>query len=338
MCRTVNGFDINAEEMFDRNIKNILDYDFDKVEYVSGVIKDGRGNICPQTIILPTIAMEARFKTDKMKFPEENHDQLYKEMVVANFMSALDKVMDDTKDGLLERFKHIASQPAASGKFMYENGTMEGYIPEEGIVSALKHGTLTLGQIGLSECLYILIGKDQTTDEGMVLAKEIEQKFNDKCKEYKAKYHMNFGVYLTPAENLCYTSMSKFKRKYGDVENVTYFIDKDGNKNEKDFFTNSIHVPVYDDIDPFKKIDIESELTGYSNAGCITYVELPASSINNIDALETIVDYALDKDIPYFALNVPSDTCEDCGFQGELPEKCPKCGSTNISRLRRVTG
>jgi ribonucleoside-triphosphate reductase len=91
-------------------------------------------------------------------------------------------------------------------------------------------------------------------------------------------------------------------------------------------------------MDPFTKIDIESQLTGYSNAGCITYVELPSSVINNIDALETIINYAMDKDIPYAAVNVPVDTCENCHYQGEINGSCPKCGSTDISRLRRVTG
>lgn len=87
-----------------------------------------------------------------------------------------------------------------------------------------------------------------------------------------------------------------------------------------------------------EKIDIESELTGYSNAGCITYVELPSSAKNNTEALETIVNYAMDKDIPYFAINIPNDNCQNCGYTDEIGEKCPMCGSKNIQRLRRVTG
>jgi len=99
-----------------------------------------------------------------------------------------------------------------------------------------------------------------------------------------------------------------------------------------------MHVPVWKKMSPFDKIDIESQLTGYSNAGCITYVELDASVVNNIDALEQIVNYAMDHDIPYFAINVPSDTCLDCGFQGEINDTCPACGGHNIQQLRRVTG
>ena len=89
---------------------------------------------------------------------------------------------------------------------------------------------------------------------------------------------------------------------------------------------------------PFEKIDIESKLTGFSNGGCITYVELDSSTKNNIDALEELVNYAMDHDIPYFAINVPSDICNDCGHQGEINDNCPKCGGKNIQRLRRVTG
>ena len=91
-------------------------------------------------------------------------------------------------------------------------------------------------------------------------------------------------------------------------------------------------------MSPYDKIDIESQLTGYSSAGCITYVELDTGIKNNLEALEQIVNYAMDKDIPYFAVNVPNDTCLDCGYCDEFNNKCPECGSTNIQQLRRVTG
>ena len=130
------------------------------------------------------------------------------------------------------------------------------------------------------------------------------------------------------AENLCKTAMIKFKEKYGEIPKVS----------DKAYFTNSIHVPVYHQVDAFNKIDIESQLTGYSSAGCITYVELDGDCLHNVDAIEELVNYAMDKDIPYFAINVPNDTCLDCGFTGEFNDSCPTCGSTNIQQLRRVTG
>lgn len=130
------------------------------------------------------------------------------------------------------------------------------------------------------------------------------------------------------AENLCYTAMKKFKAQYGEIENVS----------DREYFTNSIHVPVWKKISPFEKIDIESQLTGYSNAGCITYVELDNGVQNNLEALEELVNYAMDKDIPYFALNIPSDTCLDCGYTDEFNNNCPMCHSEHIQQLRRVTG
>ena len=244
------------------------------------------------------------------------------------FFEILDQKINEARIQLMERFEWICSQNPKSAKFMYENHLMAGYIPEEGIRSALKHGTLAIGQIGLAETLQILIGKDHTTKEGMELAKRIEGLFKRRCAEFKEKYKLNFGVYYTPAENLCYTAMSKFKEKYGVIKNIS----------DKEFFTNSIHVPVWEKMSPFDKIDIESQLTSYSSAGCITYVELDSTVKHNIEALEQIVNYAMDKDIPYFAVNVPNDTCLDCGYCDEFNDKCPECGSTNIQQLRRVTG
>ena len=303
-CRTANGADINAEPG------------------TNPQTKDGRGNICPVTIILPTVAMQAIHYYDDKPCGDIEED------TIEYFFQLLETYIDDAKEMLIDRFDWICSQSPLSAKFMYENNTMLGYHPEEGIRSALKHGTLVIGQLGLAECLQILIGTDHTTPEGMKLAKRIEQLFKDKCAKFKKEEHLNFGVYYTPAENLCYTALKKFKDKYGIIENIS----------DKDFFTNSMHVPVWKQISPFEKIDIESQLTGYSSAGCITYVELESSVIKNIDALEEVVNYAMDHDIPYFAVNVPNDTCLECGYTGEFNEKCPVCGSSKIQQLRRVTG
>lgn len=336
-CRTANGFDINFREVYEANIRSVIEtgelkYD----DMYSGAQKDGRGNICPVTIILPTLAMRSKLKIESIANSEDR--KYLSDEVVNEFMSLLDKKIHEAKDSLIERFKYIASQSADSAKYMYENGTMCGYNKEEGIVSALKHGTLAIGQLGLSETLYILIGCNQTTEKGMELAKQIEALYLKRTTEFKEEYKLNFGVYYTPAENLCYTAFKKWRSEFGDLENVTYFIDENGERQEKKYFTNSMHVPVYKQISPFKKIDIESELTGYSNAGCITYVEVMHDVIHNLEALEELVNYAMDKDIPYFAINLPSDQCEECGYQGNIGDVCPKCGSEHVSRLRRVTG
>ena len=131
---------------------------------------------------MPTLAMEAK---------EKGGD------IVSSFMEILDEAISDAKDMLIERFEYICSQPAESAKFMYENGLMAGY---DGVTtrSALSHGTLSVGQLGLAETLQILLGCDHTTPRGMELAKRIEGLFKQRCAEFKEKYHLNFGVYYTP--------------------------------------------------------------------------------------------------------------------------------------------
>ena len=156
-CRTANGWDANG----------------------FGQLKDGRGNICPVTIIMPTIAMETKIAGDNMGLNYEGHDL---EVRLDAFIDNLDDAIHDAKDTLIERFDWICSQSPESARFMYENNVMAGYIPEEGIISALKHGTLAIGQLGLAETLQILLGCDQTESRGMELAKRIEQLFKNKTK------------------------------------------------------------------------------------------------------------------------------------------------------------
>lgn len=302
-CRTANGMDING----------------------LGQLKDGRGNLCPVTIILPTLAMMAKEAVEAS--PSGDGDGKQKSLLEF-FFAILDKKIGEARDMLIERFEYMCKQDPRSAQFMYENHVIAGYIPEEGIRSALKHGTLVIGQLGMAETLEILIGSNQCHPDGMELAKEIEGLFKQRCAEFKQEYKLNFGVYYTPAENLCYTAMKKFRSRYGIIPHVS----------DHEYFTNSIHVPVWEDVKVLDKIDIESQLTGYSNAGCITYVELETGIINNIDAMETIVNYAMDHDIPYFAINVPNDTCLKCGYTGEFNDTCPICGSGHIQQLRRVTG
>lgn len=316
-CRTALSYDINADSNYFFDIFRKIS-ETGKVQdnwMLSANQKDGRGNICPVTIIMPTLAMMAKESGSKD--------------VVETFMKLLDKKIHEAREMLLERFTLICSQNSKSAPFMWTNNTMVGYIPDEGPVSAMKHGTLGIGQIGLAETLQILIGCDHTEAKGLDLAKRIEKLFNDRCAEFKKNDKLNFGVYYTPAEGLSYTSMKKFKEQYGTIPKVS----------DHEFFTNSMHVPVYDEVDCFTKVNIESQLTGYSSAGCITYVELHSTAVNNIDACEELVVYMMEKDIPYAALNFKINTCKDCGYHGiDVYDTCPHCGSTNIEHLARVTG
>lgn len=170
-CRTANGYDING----------------------FGQLKDGRGNICPVTIIMPTLAMEAKEKYNTDVMMDRNDKS-----IIDLFFDILDEKIHEAKDMLIERFEYICSQNPASAKFMYENNVMAGYIPEEGIRSALRHGTLAIGQLGLAETLEILVGCNHTSPKGMALAKRIEALFKQRCTEFKEEYKLNFGVYYTP--------------------------------------------------------------------------------------------------------------------------------------------
>ena len=307
-CRTWNGVDINAPS-----------------EALSH-LKDGRGNIAPATIILPTLAMEAKKKAEK---------EQKSEYIVDYFMDILEKAIGDCKDELIERFNWICAQNPASAKFMYENNTFFSYgddFKNEGIRGALKHGTLAIGQLGMAECLQILLGCDHCDPKGMEVAKRIESLFKAKCSEYKEQYKLNFGVYYSPSESLCFTAMTKFKKKYGVIPNVS----------DRDYFTNSMHVPVWKEIDPIEKINIESQLTGYSSAGCITYVEIGDCAKYNLDSLKDLVLYAKSKDIPYFALNLLLSRCTECGSDENIDfdASCPCCGAPaeKVEHLARVTG
>ena len=328
-CRTYNGYDVNFDEKYFEQLLNeiISTGKLPKNYLYSAMQKDGRGNITPSTVIMPTYAMKARLMWDKDKSID----------IVEEFMKMLDKAIDDTKDFLIERFEHICSQKPSSARFMYENDIMKGYIRNQGIRSALKHGTLAVGQLGLAETLQILIGKNHLTEEGMALAERIEQLFKAKCDKFKEEYKLNFGVYFTPAENLCYTAMTKFRNKYKDHPYIKKMI-KEGTLRE--YFTNSIHVPVWEKIDIKTKIDVETRLSKYSSAGCILYIEFDGISKNNLKAVEECIDYAKLMDAPYIAINIPADVCLDCGFIGDFSdgEKCTKCGSTNILMPGRITG
>jgi ribonucleoside-triphosphate reductase len=324
-CRTINGFDINFKETYERYIKSLIKGEDVFIDLTSALQKDGRGNICPTTIILPTLAMEAK----ENYIAEHGGDAVVSiDDHKRYFFDLFNKKMEEAKDSLIERFNWICKQPSAAARFMYDNHTMAGYVPEEGIKSALKHGTLTIGILGVEEACQIIFGTNHYEGVGMEFTDELINMYSQRLKEYKETYKLNFATYYTPAENLCHTAMKKFKSKYGVIPNIS----------DREYFTNSIHVPVWAEMDPFQKIDIESKWANKGAGGTITYVEFPSTAKHNVEALETLVNYAMDKDIPYFAINLPLDCCEDCGFQDEMGETCPKCGSDNITRLRRVTG
>lgn len=214
---------------------------------------------------------------------------------------------------------------------MYQNGTMkDAQTCKESVYNALRHGTLAMGYIGIAETMTALFGKNHAEDEHVhEFALGIVRRINEYAKEATKRNGLNFSCYATPAEGLCHSAAKALRAQYGIIKNVT----------DKEFITNSHHVPVWMEVGIFDKLKIEAPFCKYPTGGCITYVELDSTFVKNQKAIEQIIDYAFKElDIPYLAFNFPIDSCLDCGYQGEFNDCCPECGGENIQQLRRVTG
>lgn len=299
-CRTMIGFDRHG----------------------MGYRKTGRGNISPATMILPTLGIKYGICTGERTEPD-----------VDGFFEALDDLLDVTVTSLLDRYEYICSQNIKAGYFMYENENMadgKKAIEANDVEVAMKHGTLALGFIGIANTCYAMFGKYHNQSERVFnFAERIVKRIYDYAAEMSEKHNLNFSCYATPAENSCYTICSALRREYGTIEGVT----------DKEYLTNSIHVPVSEKVSIYEKLDIEAKLAKYCTGGNITYVELESGVMNNPLAIRKIIDYAMSHNVGYLALNFPIDTCKDCGSPvGEFEEVCPVCGSHHIESLRRVTG
>lgn len=280
----------------------------------------GRGNLVPNTMILPKLGIEYGVCLGKRETPD-----------LDGFWSAFEDLLMLCEQGLLERFDIMVNQPPEAAPFMYQNGTMKD--SQKCVMSnyeALKHGTLAMGYIGIAEMCQALFGKNHAEDKDVhAFALSVVKRINEYAKEASDRHNLNFSCYATPAEGLCHTAAKALRKQYGVIPNVT----------DHEFLTNSHHVPVWQEIGIFEKLEIEAPFCKYPTGGCITYVELDSTFVKNTKAIEQIIDYAFQKlDIPYLAFNFPIDSCLDCGYQGEFNDACPECGSHNIQQLRRVTG
>lgn len=300
-CRTLLGYDING----------------------MGWKRGGRGNIAPVTMNLVELGIKNGICLGKRDKAD-----------IERFWSDLDDLLNLSKKALLDRFEWICSQKAKSGYFMYKNGTMKNTLGrrlnmEESVRENMKHNTLAIGYIGVAECMKAMFGKHHGEDEDVYkFAYSIVERIYNFTKESTKKHHLNFSCYATPAESTCMTLRNKLYNKYGLLEGIT----------DREYITNSHHIPVYYDISIMDKIDLESKFAHLCTGGFIEYVELKSSFMKNINAIEKVIDYAMEKDAAYFALNFPIDTCCNCGYSDEIKDNCPECGSYNIERLRRVTG
>ena len=297
-CRTAIGYD-----RFDKSYNRV-----------------GRGNLVPNTMILPKLGLEYGIATGEREQPD-----------LQGFWDAFEDLLMLCEQGLLERFDIMVNQPPESAPFMYKNGTMRHSEEcEMSVYNALKHGTLAMGYIGVAEMCTALFGKNHAESaDALEFALKVVGRINEFAKEASERHDLNFSCYATPAEGLCHTAAKALRAQYGIVPGVT----------DKEFITNSHHVPVWQEIGVFEKLAIEAPFCKFPTGGCITYVELDSTFMNNTKAIEQIIDYAFKAlDIPYLAFNFPIDSCLDCGFQGEFNAECPECGGQNIQQLRRVTG
>ena len=277
-------------------------------------VTNGRGNLSFTTINLPRLAIKA-------------------DRDLAAFWKALDETVDLVIRQLLNRYEvqknlKMKDFPFLMGQHLYVDS--EDLLPNDPVEKAIRHGTLSMGFIGLAECLKALVGKHHGEDGGaQALGLSIVSHLRVRCDDANKKYGLNFSLLATPAEQLSGKFTKLDQEKYGVIPGVT----------DKEWYTNSYHVPVEYEIDALKKIALEGPYHKYCNAGHISYVELPSAPKGNLEAFETLVRAMYDNDMGYAAVNFPVDICKDCGLNGVIEtDACPKCGSANISRVRRITG
>lgn len=255
------------------------------------------------------------------------------------FYHDLDEMMDLCRDQLLERFEFQANQKVKNFPFLMGQGNWFGsekLNPNDTLRDVIKHGTLSIGFIGLAETLVAMIGKHHgESAEAQEYGLDIIGHMRDKCDEYSKKKHLNFSLLATPAEGLSGRFTRMDRKVYGKIKGVT----------DREFYTNSFHVPVYYPISAFEKIDIEAPYHALCNAGHITYIEMDGDPSENIEAFESVIRHMKEAGIGYGSVNHPVDRDPVCGYSGIIEnDTCPNCGrhefdgSCGFERLRRITG
>ena len=279
----------------------------------------GRGNLSFTSINLPRIAINANKNIER-------------------FFEDLDRKIDLVAKQLLDRFAIQCSKKVKNFPFLMGQGVWihsENLKPNDSIAEVLRHGTLSIGFIGLAETLVALIGKHHgESEEARNLGLEIVSFMRGRCDELSEKYKLNFTLLATPAEGLSGRFIRMDKEKFGEIPGVT----------DREYYTNSFHVPVYFNISAYDKIKIEAPYHALTNAGHITYVELDGDTANNLEAFESIIRCMKESGIGYGSINHPVDRDPVCGYNGIIGDECPKChrhegdGEQNFERIRRITG
>lgn len=287
------------------------------------VYQSGRGNISFNSINLTKLGIEYGIVNGSSGID------------VNGFWAKLDEILDIALDGLLHRFDIQGNQPAKASDFMMQNGSWIGgekLHPNQKIKDLLRMGSVSIGFVGLAECLKALFGKHHGEDQNVWnFGQELIQHIREYCDRKSDEYDMNVTCFATPAESLAGKFAKVLRKQYGQIEGVT----------DREYITNSFHIPVYYNLPAYKKIDLEAPFHKLTNAGHISYVELDGNARNNLEAFKNIVQYALSKNIGYFSINHPIDKCMSCNFDGVINHECPSCGESkedNIARIRRITG
>ena len=269
-------------------------------------VTPGRGNLSFTSINLPRLGIK--------------HGIVSGETDLDGFFIELEDLMDLIKDQLLERFEIQCSKRIYNFPFLLGQGVWmdsEKLKPNDRLRKVLKHGTLTIGFIGLAECLKALIGKHHgESEEAQKLGLKIIGFMRKKLDEYSKEYNLNFSLIATPAEGLSGRFTNIDKAIYGKIKGVT----------DREYYTNSFHVPVYYNISAVKKIQLEAPYHAFTNGGHITYVELDGDTAMNVDAFEQIIRVMYDNGIGYGAINHPVDRDPVCGYTGVIGDFCPGCG------------
>ena len=271
-------------------------------------ITPGRGNLSFTSINLPRLGIK-----HGIALGEEKAD-------MKGFYEELDNLMDLVKGQLLQRFECQCSKSRANFKFLLGAGVWinsEKLENNSKLRTVLKHGTLSIGFIGLAETLKALIGEHHgESEKAQKLGEEIIKHMRDKCDEYTKEYNLNFTLLATPAEGLSGRFVAMDRSIYGKIKGVT----------DRDYYTNSFHVPVYYKTTVKHKLEVEGVYHKYTNAGHISYIELDGDTVNNVEAFESVVRIMHDSDIGYGAINHPVDRDPVCGYVGVIKDVCPRCG------------
>ena len=292
----------------------------------SNHITTGRGNISFTTINLPRLGIKHGICLGERK--EADWTGFYRE---------LDQKIDLVADQLLQRFEFQANQHVRNFPFLMGQGNWFGSEKlkiDDDLRDVIKHGTLSIGFIGLAETLVAMTGKHHgESEESQELGLDIVSHMRERCDELSQKHHLNFTLLGTPAEGLSGRFTRMDQKEYGKIKGVT----------DREFYTNSFHVPVYYPISAFDKIEIEAPYHALCNAGHITYVELDGDPSQNIAAFEAIIRKMKESGIGYGSVNHPVDRDPVCGFSGIIEgNRCPSCGRIEddvpFERLRRITG